>query len=52
MKRDKAYYFLHDRGFSSIKKLSMFQVRNLLNDFLEEEKIKEDRYKMKYTWQL
>jgi hypothetical protein len=51
MKRDKAYYFLRDRGFSSINKLSMFQVRNLLNDFIKEEKIKEDKCKMKYSWQ-
>ena len=51
MTRDKAYYFLKDRGLNSMKKLSMFQVRNLLNDFLKEEKIKEDKYKMP-LWKL
>ena len=37
MKHDKAYHFLKHRGFTSVKKLSMFEVRNLLNDFLIEQ---------------
>lgn len=52
MKRDEAYYFLKNRGYSSVKKISMLEARNLLNDFLLEPtrfKIEEETDILKET---